>query len=116
MGSRKETMFTKAAVTLNGISIAYVMGLVNALLACLLAFGVHLTDQEIAALATLINAAMVLAVHMGHRVGEATSSGAAGATSRQKMEAVSIAAERRGLELHDEAQAEQPPAPPPPGP
>jgi hypothetical protein len=70
-----------AAINLNGISIAYVMGIVNSLLACLLAFGVHLTDQQIASLAALVNAGLILAVHIGHRVGEATASGAATAKS-----------------------------------
>ena len=105
-GSGKASMIAKAAVTLNGISIAYIMALVNALLACLLAFGVHLSDQEIASLVALINAGMVLAVHIGHRVGEATASGASGGNSRARMDNLSVAAERRGLELHDAAAAE----------
>lgn len=104
-------VITKAAVNLNGISIAYVMGLINALFACLLAFGVSLTDAQIASISTLINAAMILAVHFGHRVGEATASGASGQTSQTRMEKVSVAAVRRGLDLHDEQQ--QPPPPPP---
>ena len=70
------------AVNLNGISIAYVMGLVNAMFACLVAFGVGLTDQEIASVSALINAAMILAVHFGHRVGEASASGVSTAHSR----------------------------------
>lgn len=74
-------MITKAALNLNGITIAYVMGLVNAALACLLAFGVTMTDIQIGAVATLVNAALILCVHVGHRVGEATSSGASTAYS-----------------------------------
>lgn len=112
-GGNEVHVFSRAAVSLNGITIAYVMGVVNALFACLLAFGVPLTDQEIAAVATFINASMVLAIHMGHRLGEATASGATGATSRVKMEAVGIAAQRRGLEIHDEAEALRPSTPPP---
>jgi hypothetical protein len=100
-GSGKVNMFAKAAVQLNGISIAYIMALVNAVLACLLAFGVSLTDQEIAAIVGLVNAAMALAIHIGHRVGEATASGASGGTSRARMDTLQVAAERRGLELHD---------------
>lgn len=72
----------RLAVNLNGITIAYVMGLVNALLATLLAYGVHLTDEEIATTAALVNASLVLAVHVGHRVGESVASGAASRTSQ----------------------------------
>jgi hypothetical protein len=70
-------VITKLATNLNGITIAYVMGLANAVLACLLAFGVHLTDTQTGALAAVVNAVLILAVHVGHRVGEATASGAA---------------------------------------
>lgn len=106
-------MITKAAVTFNGITIAYVMGLVNAVFACLLAFGVSLTDAEIASVSALINAAMILAVHFGHRVGEATSSGAAQESSQLRTETVAIAATRRGLQVHDAPPAPPPPAAPP---
>lgn len=105
-GSGKGKVISKAAVTFNGISIAYVMGFVNAVFACLLAFGITLTDAQIASVSALINAAMILAVHFGHRIGEATASGASGQTSRTRMEGVAIAAERRGLELHDAAHTE----------
>ena len=74
-----------AALNLNGISIAYVMGLVNGIFACLVAFGVSLNDQEIASVSALINAALILAVHFGHRVGEASASGVATAQSRIGM-------------------------------
>ena len=74
-----------AALNLNGISIAYIMGLVNALLACLLAFGVHLDDQEIASLVALINAGLILAVHIGHRVGEASALGQSQQRSRENF-------------------------------
>lgn len=110
MGGSK--MIRSAAINLNGISIAYVMGFVNALLACLLAFGVHLTDTEIAAVAGLVNAGLVLAVHFGHRVGEATASGASAARSQIANEPVALAAARRAVELHDAAVADAtPPAP-----
>lgn len=101
-------MITKAAVNLNGITIAYVMGFVNAVFACLLAFGVTLTDAEIASMSALINAAMILAVHFGHRVGEATASGVAAQSSQARMEPMTVEATRRGLELHDAQHAEQP--------
>lgn len=108
-------MIRTAAINLNGITIAYVMAFANAVFACLVAFGVTLTDTEIAALLGLGNASMVLAVHIGHRVGEATATGSAGAKSRAANETLALAAERRGLELHD-AQAEAPPVPPATGP
>lgn len=108
MGSEKVDMVTRAAVTLNGISIAYVMGVVNALFACLVSFGIGLTDTEIGSLCLLINAALIACVHFSHRVGEATATGASRGAANSRMEAVQIAAERRGLELHD---AENPPPP-----
>jgi len=76
----------KIAVNLNGITIAYVMGLTNAVLACLLAFGVHLTDVQVGAIATLVNAALVLAIHVGHRVGEASASGQSHQVGVAKMD------------------------------
>lgn len=66
----------KAAVTMNGITVAYMMGLVNAVLATLLAFGVNITVGEQAALAGLVNASLILAVHLSHRLGEVVASGA----------------------------------------
>lgn len=88
-------MITKAAKNLNGITIAYVMGVANALFAVLLAYGVKLTDEEIASTLAFINTALVLAVHVGHRVGEATASGSAAERSAQSF-------------------ATDPPPPPPP--
>jgi hypothetical protein len=79
-------MIRRAAINLNGISIAYIMGLVNALLACLLSFGISLSDQEIASLVALINAGLILCVHIGHRVGEATASGASTTASKAANE------------------------------
>ncbi len=65
----------KAAVTLNGITVAYMMGFVNAVLACLLAFGVDLNEAQQASIATLVNASLVLAVHLSHRLGEVVALG-----------------------------------------
>lgn len=81
-------MIRTAAVNLNGISIAYVMGVANALFACLVAFGVTLTTDEIATMGVLLNATLVLAAHVGHRVGEATASGAASSKSQAANDAV----------------------------
>ena len=78
-------MVTKAAKNLNGITIAYVMGVANALFALMLAYGVHLTDAEIASTLAFINTVLVLAVHVGHRVGEATASGSAAERSAQSF-------------------------------
>lgn len=73
---------TKAAATLNGISIAYVMGAANAAFALLVAYGVTLTQDETAATLAFINAVLILASHMAHRVGEATATGASTAHSQ----------------------------------
>jgi len=63
----------------NGITMAYLMGLVNALLALLLAFGVPLTDTQDAAIVSFANAAMIVVAHLGHRLGEQTQANYAAA-------------------------------------
>lgn len=55
---------------LNGISIAYMMGLANSALALLSAFGVNLTEEQQAAITGFVNAFLVVIVHVSHRVGE----------------------------------------------
>lgn len=86
-------MVSKVATNLNGISIAYVMGVANALFAVLVSFGIHLTDQEIASIGALLNGVLILAVHFGHRVGEATAAGSATAQSVQTFGPAAPAAE-----------------------
>lgn len=63
-------MVTRLAANFNGITMAYAMGLVNALLGVLIAFGVTITDQQAAAIIGFVNAAMIVAAHVGHRLGE----------------------------------------------
>lgn len=76
MAARKRSpAVRKVAVTLNGISIAYVIGLVNAIMAAVNAFGLNLNDTQRVAIVGLVNAALVLAIHLSHRIGEAQSSG-----------------------------------------
>lgn len=72
--------------TMNGITIAYVMGLVNASLATLAAYGATLTPEEQASTIALVNAALILAVHVGHRVGEGVASGSAAASSQARSD------------------------------
>jgi hypothetical protein len=55
---------------MNGISIAYMMGLLNACLAMMLAFGLTLTVQQQATVVAFVNAALVLLAHLSHRLGE----------------------------------------------
>lgn len=71
MGAKGHPMM-RLARTFNGITIAYVMGLVNALLALLLAFGLTITPAEQGSIVAFVNAALVLVTHAGHRVGEVT--------------------------------------------
>lgn len=82
----KHQPIRRVAVSMNGITIAYVMGFVNAVLAAVAAFGVNLSPQETAALAGLLNAGLVLAVHVGHRVGEGVASGASSRTSQARSD------------------------------
>lgn len=76
----------KIAVNLNGITIAYVMGLTNAVLVCVMAFGAQLNDTQRAAIGGLVNAALVLAIHLAHRVGEASANGQSHAVAQAKMD------------------------------
>lgn len=89
----------KAAVTMNGITVAYMMGVVNALLATLLSFGVDLNTVQQASIATLVNASLVLAVHLAHRLGETVALGADTAHSQSHTAA-----------LTDNVRADQRPA------
>lgn len=77
------SVITKAALNLNGISIAYIMGVANAAFGMLIAFGVTLTDSQVSYITALLNAVLILAVHVGHRVGEATATGSASERSVQ---------------------------------
>lgn len=56
--------------TLNGISMAYVMGFLNAALALLLAFGAHITVVQQGAIVVFLNSGLVLIAHVAHRNGE----------------------------------------------
>lgn len=76
----------RIAVNFNGISIAYVIGLVNALMAVAMSFGINLNDTQRAAIVGLVNASLVLAIHLAHRVGEAASNDAAHELAKQKMD------------------------------
>ncbi len=67
---------------MNGISVAYLMGFVNAALATVAAFGVNLNDVQRVAVASLVNASLVLAIHLAHRIGEVAAAGGSGAMSR----------------------------------
>lgn len=58
------------AANLNGISIAYIMGAVNATLSMLLAFGININEQQQAAIFAFVNACLVILAHVSHRVGE----------------------------------------------
>ena len=108
MGGTKMIRF--AAINLNGISIAYVMGIVNAALALVVSFGVDLTAEQQGYLAAIVNGLLVLVVHVSHRVGEATASGASAAKSQSANEPMTVAAARRAVELHDSAQDAPAPA------
>lgn len=75
----------KIAVNLNGISIAYLLGFTNAVLAAVNAFGVNLNDTQRVAIVGLVNAGLVLAIHLAHRIGEAQASGHIQQVAAEKM-------------------------------
>ncbi len=87
-------MVRRTAANLNGISVAYVMGVANALFDVLLSFGVSLDDHEIASIQALLNAMLIAAVHFGHRVGEASVTGSS--TTRTLQAAAESDAESAG--------------------
>lgn len=63
-------MLTAIVTNLNGITIAYAMGLTNSGLALLLAFGVHLDDSQASSITAFVNASLILLAHVSHRVAE----------------------------------------------
>jgi purine-cytosine permease-like protein len=87
MGNGKQgyTM-RKVALNLNGISIAYVIGLVNAIMAVVNAFGLNMNETQRVAVVALGNAALVLAIHLAHRIGEASASGQVQEVAKAKMD------------------------------
>lgn len=81
------------AVTMNGIGIAYALALVNSLMAVVNSFGLQLTDTQRVSIVGLVNASLVLAVHLSHRLGEVQAAGGSGQLSRaQTAEILSEAA------------------------
>jgi len=89
---RQNRAVRKVAVTMNGIGVAYLMGVVNAAMVTVAAFGVNLNETQRVAVASLVNASLILAVHLGHRIGEAAAAGGSGAMSRaQTAEIISDA-------------------------
>lgn len=51
---------------LDGISVAVVMGVVNAGLALLLAFGLSLTQDEVGAIQSFVNALLIMVAAVAH--------------------------------------------------
>ena len=52
--------------SMNGVTIAYAMGLVNALLGLIFAFGVTVTQDQRSYIVATINAALVFIAHVSH--------------------------------------------------
>ena len=57
---------------LNGVAIALCYAAVNNMLALLLAFGVHLTQQETASVLAFINSSLVLMAYIAHNAAKHT--------------------------------------------
>lgn len=57
-----------AAARADGLAVAYVMAVVNAVLVCVTAFGVTITTEQQAAVITLANAVLVAVVHLWRAV------------------------------------------------
>lgn len=52
--------------SLNGVAVAYFVGVTNALLALLFSFGVNVSDDQRTAVVSFVNAALVLTAHLAH--------------------------------------------------
>jgi hypothetical protein len=64
MSSHVHSSLQRLAACLNGTTVAYAMGLVNAVLVAVTAFGVGLTVEQQAAIVTVANALLVLLVQV----------------------------------------------------
>ncbi len=56
--------------TLNGVSIAYTMGVINAFLAMLFSFGVHITSDQRGYVVAFVNACFILVAHVSYAQGK----------------------------------------------
>jgi hypothetical protein len=52
--------------SLNGVSVAYAIGLTNALLALLFSFGVNVSQDQRTAIVAFVNAALIFTAHLAH--------------------------------------------------
>lgn len=52
--------------SMNGVLVVYVMGLVNAVLALVVSFGVHLNETQQGTIVATVNALMILVAHATH--------------------------------------------------
>src|SRR5690348_7829405 len=78
----------RVAVSMNGIGVAYLMGVVNAGMVTVAAFGVDLNETQRVAVASFVNASLILGIHLAHRIGEVAAAGGSGAMSRAQTRAV----------------------------
>ena len=58
---------SKWIVDVNGISVALVMGVVNAGLAMLLSFGINLSQQQAGTIQAFVNALLIMVVAVAHQ-------------------------------------------------
>jgi len=63
-------MVNKTVLTLNGISIAYLMAVVNAGFVMLTSYGINISQQEVASTVIFLNVSLVAIAHFSHRLGE----------------------------------------------
>jgi hypothetical protein len=61
---------------------------VNAVMSACMAFGLNMNDTQRVAIVGLVNAALVLAIHLSHRIGEVQSTGQIQEVAKHKMDAV----------------------------
>jgi hypothetical protein len=64
MTEHAQTTLHRLAVAMNASGVAYVMGVVNAALVAVTAFGVNITVEQQAAVVLVANAVLILAVYL----------------------------------------------------
>ena len=58
--------------SINGVALAYAMGLTNAAMALVISFGVSLSETQQASIFAFVNAALVLVAHVSHNAAKRT--------------------------------------------
>ena len=56
----------RTVANMNGVLVVYAMGIVNAVLALVVSFGLNLTEEQQGSIVALVNALLVMVAHAAH--------------------------------------------------